>query len=198
MGLSSHKHCNHQFSPKACCIVQTYLPGWGQTAPRGSSVQAATQAKLYLWEQLSNLVRLEMEKRHCKSYRNTHLKIKKGNFTYVCGIGQKGENCYILSFGLRGPIPQYFKIKGTSCKGLKDFLLHTHRNQPCYVCKTYWYTDQICALVFPNFYMVLYGIQEEEKRNCLLMAVKTTWHATSILPFPILLSFLTLKKARLC
>lgn len=62
MGLLSHEHCNHRFSSKAYCLDQAYFPGWGQTASRRSSIEAATKVKLCPWELLCNLARLEMEK----------------------------------------------------------------------------------------------------------------------------------------
>lgn len=80
--------------------------------------------------------RWKREVRRRKNYRNTHLKPKKGNFTQLCGLRQKCRNFYTLSFGLRGPIPRDFKLKGTSCQGLKDSPLHAQRNQPYYVCNT--------------------------------------------------------------
>jgi len=44
-------------------------------------------------------------------------------------------------------MPQDFKMKGTPCKGLKDYLLHVQRNQTCYICKT---TTDIWT-IYPSF-----------------------------------------------
>lgn len=80
-------------------------------------------------------------------------------------------------------------------QGVKGFSV-TCPEEPTLLCMRYnhWYMDQIsipCALVLPDFYSVLCGRQGEEKRNCLLMTVKTTWHTVRIPPSPSSLFFNT-------